>query len=248
MTKLNQLLAIEQGARTAAISALKRAYQDLQKPSLLSGLSRKYEPLDDADEGEQLPPERTLVQLTVPKALASVRQPLSRLFDVTFERDGTNTQARADVKVGDDVILADVPVTYLLWLEKQLQDLHTLVSKLPRLDPSEEWEWDDTTGTYRTPETSTRRTKKVKRNHILYHATDKHPAQVQAYDEDVPEGFWKTVKFSGAIPATEAEAMLRRVRQLQDAVKQAREQANMTDVQDGRGTGDLILSYVFGQD
>jgi len=35
-----------------------------------------------------------------------------------------------------------VPATYLLFLEKQLTDLHTLVSKLPVLDASETWVFD----------------------------------------------------------------------------------------------------------
>jgi hypothetical protein len=31
-------------------------------------------------------------------------------------------------------------------------------------------------------------------------ATEKHPAQVEVYHEDVVVGQWKTVKFSGALP------------------------------------------------
>ncbi len=32
-------------------------------------------------------------------------------------------------------------------------------------------------------------------------ATDKHPAQAELYCEDMPIGYWTTVKFSGALPA-----------------------------------------------
>lgn len=48
----------------------------------------------------------------------------------------------------------------------------------------------------------------VPRNHVKAEATDKHPAQVEVYHEDVPVGYWTTVKFSGALPA-------RRVNELQ---------------------------------
>jgi hypothetical protein len=42
--------------------------------------------------------------------------------------------AKADIKVGDAVIARDVPVTYLIWLEKQLVEMATVVGKLPVLD------------------------------------------------------------------------------------------------------------------
>ena len=47
----------------------------------------------------------------------------------------------------------------------------------------------------------TLRTKKVPRNHVKAEATEKHPAQVEVYYEDVAVGYWTTVKFSGALPA-----------------------------------------------
>ncbi len=54
-------------------------------------------------------------------------------------------------------------------------------------------------------------------------ATDKHPAQVGVYYEDVAVGFWRTVKFSGALPAKRVGELLERVEKLQQAVKFARE-------------------------
>ena len=57
VTKLNQIIAIEKGVKADAAGALTRAYHDLQKGALLSGIARSYQPRDD--EGEQLPPEST---------------------------------------------------------------------------------------------------------------------------------------------------------------------------------------------
>ena len=46
---------------------------------------------------------------------------------------------------------------------------------------------------------------------MLAEATQQHPAQVQVYMEDVPEGDWTTVKFSGALPASRVRTLLERV-------------------------------------
>jgi hypothetical protein len=72
----------------------------------------------------------------------------------------------------------------------------------------------------------------------------RHPAQVEVYHEDVVVGHWKTVKFSGALPAADVRAMLERVEKLQKAVKIAREDANTVRVGE-RKMGDAILGYLF---
>lgn len=242
MTKLNQIIAIEKGVKTDAANALTRAYHDLQKGQLLSGIARSYQPRDD--EGEQLPPESTRVQLRTDQVVADVRKALTRLFDVVATKDHANTSAMADIVV-DGVTIADgVPATYLLFLEKQLVDLATFIRKLPTLDPSESWTWSDQQGAYATDPVRTTRTKKVLRNHVKAEATDRHPAQVEVYTEDVVVGYWTTTKFSGAVPASEVAELLERVNKLAEAVKRAREEANSLTVRD-LTPGAAILGYLF---
>jgi hypothetical protein len=88
------------------------------------------------------------------------------------------------------------------------------------------------------------RTKKVPRNHVKAEATEKHPAQVEVYYEDIAIGYWNTVRFSGALPARRVNELADRVEKLQRAVKFAREEANGTEVTD-RKTGDAIFGYLF---
>jgi hypothetical protein len=47
------------------------------------------------------------------------------------------------------------------------------------------------------------------------------------------------------VPAARVRALIERVTKLQDAVKFAREEANVTDVTD-RKVGDAIFGYLFG--
>ncbi|SDC18524.1 hypothetical protein [Streptomyces prasinopilosus] len=243
MTKLNQIIAVEKGVKSKAAQDVNGAHQKVQKPALLSGISRTYQPKDE--EGEQLPPESTRVQVQGEDVLREMAASLTRLFDVTATKDWANCTARADVVVEGRTVLADVPVGYLLFLEKQLTDLHAFVRKLPTLDAAESWSHDPSTDWWKTDPVRTIRTKKVPRNHVKAEATEKHPAQVEVYYEDVPIGYWTTVKFSGALPARRLNELVERIEKLQQAVKFAREEANGTEVTDQR-VGDAVFGYLFG--
>src|SRR5450631_2730835 len=103
MPKLNQIIAIEKGVKTGAFQTLTEAHQQVQKVALLSGISRTYRPKDD--EGEQLPPESTRVQVRVEDVIQTVTAALTELFDTTATKDWANTQAKADVVVDGRTIL-----------------------------------------------------------------------------------------------------------------------------------------------
>ncbi|GAA1414125.1 hypothetical protein ACFQZ4_36235 [Catellatospora coxensis] len=242
MAKLNQIIAVEKGIKSRSFQDLTEAHHAVQKPALLSGISRTYQAKDE--EGEQLPPESTKVQTRAEDVLRQIGVTLSRLFDVTATKDATNCTARADVVVDDRVLLSDVPVTYLLFLEKQLTDLHTFVKKLPVLDAAESWVFSDSADCWSTEPVRTIRTKKVPRNHVKAEATEKHPAQVEVYYEDIAVGYWTTVKFSGALPAKRVSTLLERVEKLQQAVKFAREEANNAEAVD-KHVGDRVFGYLF---
>ncbi|MEV0341750.1 hypothetical protein AB0H49_22270 [Nocardia sp. NPDC050713] len=242
MTKLNQIIAVEKGVKSAALRELAETQNLLQKPSLLAGITRTYQPKDE--EGEQLPPEATRVQVKSEEVLRQTAATLTRLFDVTATKDWANRTAAADVVVDGETILDDVPVPYLLFLEKQLADLLTFVKRLPVLDAAEAWGFDDSSDTWRTEPVRTIRTKKVPRNHVKAEATDKHPAQVEVYYEDIAVGYWTTVKFSGALPARRVNEVVGRIEKLAQAVKFAREEANAAEVTD-RKTGKVIFDYLF---
>ena len=241
-TKLSQIIAIEKGVKSKSYAELTQAHHDVQKQPLLTGLSRTYQPKDE--DGEQLPPESTRVQVKAEDVLRQIATGLTRLFDVTATKDWANCVARADVVVEGTTLLRDVPVSYLLFLEKQLADLNTFVKKLPILDGAESWTHDPSTDWFRTEAVRTLRTKKVPRNHVKAESTEKHPAQVEVYYEDVAIGYWTQTKFSGALPAQRVNELVERVEKLSQAVKFAREEANTFEVTDQR-VGDAVFGYLF---
>jgi len=206
MARLNQIIAVEKGVKSRSFQELTEAHHALQKPTLLSGIARTYRPRDE--EGEALPPESTKVQIKAEDIVRQTGEIMSRLFDVTATKDWANCLARADVVLDGQVLLGQVPITYLLFLEKQLVDIHTFIRKLPVLDAAETWAFDSSADCWATEPVQTLRTRKVPRNHVKAEATDKHPAQVEVYYEDVTVGYWRTVKFSGVLPAQRINDML----------------------------------------
>jgi hypothetical protein len=230
------------GRTTEANKTSTAIYHAFQKPDLFNGVSRVYTPRDD--EGEKLPPETKRVPYTVDQLLLELRNGMVPFFDICAQRDVANTLAKADVVVGTATILKDVPVPHLLFLEKQLLDLGTALKSIPVLDAAEVWNYDENSGVWVSAPYDTLRAKKVPKNHVLAEATDKHPAQVHMYHEDVTVGTWRTVKTSGAVPATRLRTVIDRVTLLQEAVKTAREKANatpLTQVAAGAKIFDFLL-------
>lgn len=242
MTKLNQIVAIEKTLKNQTNQDLTAAYHQIQKQEPLKGIARAYTPKDE--EGDKLPPESTLVQITCDQVIAQVAAIMSRLIDVTATKDSANCSARADVMVDGKTLLSQVPITSLLFLEKQLIDIGTFVRKLPTLDPSEKWTFDSNKNCWATEPTDTTKTKKVLRNHVKSEATDKHPAQVETFSEDIIVGQWRTVKTSGALPSKRVAELIGRVETLQKAVKFAREAANCTEAPDVV-VGAKVFGYLF---
>ncbi len=243
MAKLNQVVAVESGIKTRVNAAVSELYKAVQHPALFEGFSKQYRPL--SEEGEKFPPETKNVQMASRGVLEQALKALTELFDVTAQKDFANTQAKADVVVDGNVLLTGVPVPYLLFLEKQLTDIHTLVAKLPVLDPAETWTADVNSGLYRTEPTQTVRTKKIQKALILIPPTDKHPGQAKDITEDVTVGNWEQTKFSGAMPAPVRTALVAKIEKVQRAVKFAREEANgqLAPAQD---IASKVFGYLFG--
>lgn len=242
MPKLNQIIAIEKGVKSRVYGEVTDLHKSSQKPDLFHGFVKTYRKRDE--EGEDYPPERKKVQLNADALLARVAELLTELFDVTASKDWANCHAVADIEVDGRVLVTGAPTPYLLFLEKQLSDLHTFVSKLPELDEADDWFKDENSGLFKTTAIPTHRTKKIQKPIVLYEATKEHPAQTQMITEDVIVGYWDTIKQSGAIPMPRKQQLLERVEKLAKAVKFAREQANSAEAPHQK-IGRPIFDYLF---
>lgn len=243
MIQLHQIIAAGRGAKAQAYTRLTLVYQTAAKGALFQGMSKTWE-IHNEEHGEYRPDEVQRVQFTVPDILDSVRTELTTIIDHVATVDKTNQGARADVIVGDITLLQEVPAVTLLFLEKALNDLHSVIKNLPVLDAAKVWEpSNNLANIYETKEVESTGTKKVPMPIVLYEATDKHPAQVQMTNTDIKVGVWKTKYQSGAATATRARQLLDRVEALQVAVKSARQKANTAEVQKAE-IGRTLLDYV----
>lgn len=255
MTALHQIIAVERGVAQDTekhLADVKRVLGIGGDNDPLTGISRTYKSVHE-EGGDRLPAQSRKVQFTVTELLSLAQAHLARLFDLKLTREFANCYARADITLPDGTtLLTDVPAGYLLFLEGQLAELIKLIERLPELNPAEDWHNDDPAlpdGVWRSAPQETQRTKKVPQVHVLSPAQvidgQKFDPQVRAYETDIIEGYWTTVKLSGQLPAREVQAMRARATELLHAVKFAREQANTLTVTD-RKAGEVLLSYVLG--
>lgn len=246
MTKLNQIVAIEKGAKDAANKRTAPLFHSAKNTALFAGLSKTYEPADE--DGERYPDETVPVQLTVDEILQEFATAVTRQLDVTATKESANTEAIADVKLSDGtVVLPNVPVSFLLQLEKFLQqEVRGLVVSLPTLDTAQTWSPDSSgrAGVSVTEPLQRAKSKKITEPLVLAPATDKHPAQVQLINRDIVAGYWTEKRFSGAVSAQRKQELLDRVDNLIYAVKQAREEANSITVSDKK-VADSVFGYLF---
>lgn len=244
MAKLHQLIAKARTANTAAENAVTRIFRTFDKKDAFTGMVRTYRPLDDSDLAK-LPDESVKVQAEAHDLLAQLVEVRQAQWDLVATMDAANQNAVADVIVEGVTVASNVPVSTLLYLEKQLPVLAEVVGKLPVTDVAVDWEWDGDNSVWRADPLTTLRSVKEEKYVIVAPATDKHPAQVAKSVEDAPKGYWTTVKLSGACSPAEKKAYLERIQKLVEAVKVARESANSIDapaVQISEGLLDFVFS------
>jgi hypothetical protein len=239
--KLNQIVAIERDLKKSAYADLSKTHHLVQRQASVLGESGVYTPA--AEDGVGLPPESRLLQTRVEQELLGVAERQIPYWDLVATKDQGNTAASATVTLPNGQELKDLPVPTLLFLEKQLQDLRTFFEKLPVLDPDQTWVWSEAKGAYVTEPINTVRTAKIQKPVVLVPPTKEHPAQSVMVTEDVVVGTWSRVKMSGAITEARRNRLVKSASELITLVKQAREAANLIDVEK-RHIGATLFDYL----
>lgn len=240
--RLNQVLAVEQSIKSQVEKNKTEAYHLLQRAAAFEGMNRAYRPIDE--NGEKLPPDNKKVQHQANDVLAGAATKWAELIDVTLSKDLANCSAKADVEVEGTTLLTGVPATFLLFLEKQLNDVHTMLEKMPTLDPAESWKQDVNDGLFKTQTVEKIRTKKIPKVITKHPGNEHHPPQTELIHVDETVGYWDETRLSGAMPEVVRKRLLFRTEMLQAAVKKAREQANMVKAEQER-VGASLFTWLF---
>lgn len=241
MPKLNQVNAIVTGRKGETEKFVGDLYKLLQVKDKFVGFDKEYRPIKEDED--KLPPEKQKVEFRCWDLVQQAAEQWSELWDLILTQDVGNQIALAELKVDDKFSFPKVPVTFLLFLQKQINDVTTMVKALPTPDTAKTWEVDKQIGLLRSAPEETMRTKKIPKAIVKYDATEHHPAQTEVFNDDKVVGHYLKTHYSGAISVEKKGNMLQKLRVLADAIKVAREQANMASVENQR-IGKALFEYV----
>lgn len=249
---LHEILAVEQEVKANAERARTRLVETFRsKQTHFTGMRRTFRPfaVDEASGetgGERLEAETRLAK-TVPDELSAVLREVGKAIDLGLQLDEANTRAKADVVVDGEVLIADVPATFLLQLERRLREVRAVFKEAPTYDPVRLWSVDaaaDKKHVLRAEPVTTVRKQRARKYSVMYEATAEHPAQVDVFEVDEPVGEIRSYEWTGMLSVGRKTALLEQVDTLLAAVKRARSRANMAPVDKGKRMAEVVRAFL----
>jgi hypothetical protein len=252
---LHEILAVEvdvQGVANKIIPEAIKTFSD--KATHFTGSHRTLKMFsgDASNEAATAATEKAEEQhlemvTTVHEKLQYVLDGVTRYYDVVLQKEATNQDAVADLVLTDGTVLAEkLPVGFLLGMETKLKALRTVYEVIPTLAPGINWVPDSARGkhVFRQANAEVRaKTAKEIKHKVLVAPTDKHPAQIEKWEETVNVGTFTKETWSSAMTTTEKSALLGRLDDLIQATKQARMRANATPVRQTK-IGQKLISFL----
>jgi len=246
---LHEILAVVgslDGAKDKIIAEAQNTFT--KKAAHFMGWHKKLEMHDEARKQEEIEENQALVT-TVMAKLDYMKKSCVRFYDAKFQKETGGQLAKADIVIDDQVLASDVPVYFLLELEKELKQLRVVYDSIPTLAPGVEWKKaeDIGDGIWRAANKLQKtKTEKTPQHKIIVPATKEHPAQIREWNEDKVVGMYITDTWSGMLSPAEKSVLLDRFDKLLRAVKKARQRANGTEVPKVT-IGSAIFSYIHGK-
>lgn len=246
--KLHQLIAVE-----GDLEARRKKFREdtikvfREKQNLFEGSVKTLAWFDEKEKTEW-PDEHQHMTDTVKAQLDFYAESEIPYIDAVAQKDATNQTAVADLIVDGVTIAEKLPATFLLGMETKLVQIRELYSFIPTLKVGMEWKPSMDKG----PEVfelvhpeETLRTAKKFQHQVLVAPTDKHPAQVEKWEEQVPVGKFTKHRWCSAFTSERKAQMLNRLDKLIMAVKKARQAANSAAVVDVH-VGKKMFDYIHG--
>ena len=195
--------------------------------------------------------EQSDIQTTVPGELRWLAGLWSNALDTSYQVAAGNTRARADVVLDNGIVLlADVPATALLELEKRAGEIQELLLAVPTLDPAKGFRPDPDKGrfVFRARDIVKKRTKKVEDYVVVVPATVEHPAQVAKINKDIETGTIAEQEWSALITPARKGRLIERAEELRRAIKAALHRANAVEMATLPTCGKAIFDYVLADE
>jgi hypothetical protein len=246
MGKLHELLAVEGDLAGTAKKLAEEAIKTFSKPNHFLSSHRHVAMFNAEEQSKVIADEHQNMDTTVTEKLDYLAEAVAKYFDAVLQKEMTNQTAVADLKIGSVTIGNKIPATFLLGMENKLKELRQVYESIPTLAPGIPWKLDETLGkgVYRMEHADEKiKTAKTFQFRVLYEATDKHPAQIEKWEDQIPVGKIITNVTSGMLSPADKSALLGRLDRMIQAVKAARCKANMADVVE-ESIGTRMFQYI----
>ena len=246
--KLHEILAVEGDKEGVFKKIIEETIINFKKkPELFTESHRTYEPFDESErdkvEGFE---EHHAMTTTVMDRLNWTMKPIVEYVDVILQKEVTNKKAKADLEVDGIKIGDGLPATFLLGLENKLKTIRKIFEEMPTLPPGSNWQPDEQRGKHifkLEPPDKKFRTAKTFEHKILVAPTEKHPAQIERWEEMKNIGTFVTNRWNGMVSSAQKAIMIGRIDKLIQATKKARQRANCEEVV-VKTIGQEIASYI----
>lgn len=246
MGKLHELLAVEQDRKKESDRLVAESIKTFKKDNLFSGSVKRTDMFDD--EEVKISDEILKLETTVDENLDYSLKSLINYWDVVAQKDATNMISKADIIVDSVTIATEVPATFLLGMEKKLNELRNLFNAIPTLPPGINWEVDDTqekVNVYKNiNDIETLKTIKDIEFRTVAPATKEHPAQVIQVNITKNIGRFSTTKWSGMVTPYQKAHWITNIEKLLSGVKKARQRANGVKTVDIK-IGQSLVDFIF---
>lgn len=244
MAKLHELLAVKP-TREGETDALmkdhtKKFNSDLH---LFAKTKKVFEPATEG-ENERANPvveEDTVLVTSVKTEMDFVLGKFTDLVDLLFTIDVANMAAKERLVIGG-VDLGQIPATFLVHLEKRLNQVLALAQGMATADPASGFAQDPSMGpnVLRAEPIRRARTAKIESFQTVAPATDKHPAQVVKVTKDEVTGHVTTTNWTSLPTVHQKSEMIARIVAVKDAVVQARARANCLEIEQQKLFGEIV--------
>ena len=250
-TALHEILAVETGLAETANRIQKETTKTLeQKRTIFTGLLKAHKLFAEEDQHKTQANDVKEVESTVKEQIDYASNEIGRYWDSIFKKEEANQRAKADIIIDGAVIAEGIPSIVLLSMEKKLSSLIGMYNAIPTLDASRAWEPDTTypkANIFRSKhDKETQQSVTVREFKEISPATKEFKAQLAEVSDVKVVGKFIQTDYSGMLTSLDKAEKLQRLTALIRAVKQARQRANATTVNQELQFGRAILDYING--
>ena len=254
MPKLHEILAVEGSREQESRTRMGKVQRLFGNPAAFIGEITTTQMFDAA--APKPPDERRSFSTSVMRELRGMLSLSAAHYEVMFLKEASNQSARSDLVVDGEVLMTEMPVTFLLGLEKRLRSMREVFAAIPIADPSVDWVAAPEMGPdliqAQHPVVQSK-TQAEFVHKVLYEATDNHPAQIEKWTAQVPVGRITRKVWSGLWPQARKNALLKRMDALIEGALTARQRANEYAIPDERnkqakGIHETLATYLLGGD